>query len=220
MELDPKQLAPADRYKLLIGTIVPRPIAVVGTCAPDESSVNLAPFSFFAGAGSEPMALLVCPANDDMGREKDTLRNAKPSEEGGLGEFTVSVASEPIIRRVVAAAEALPYGESEFALSGLTPVRGSVVRAPFVFESPVSFECRTRQVVRLGVGVPSAGNIVIGEVVLVHVRDDLIDARNRIDPALLDAIGRMGGLGYCTTRDRFELPWGAAALRSTDRDAI
>jgi len=215
MELDPAMLPSSERYKLLIGAIVPRPIAVVGTCAADGSSVNLAPFSFFAGAGSVPMALLFCPANDDRGGEKDSLRNAKPASSGGQGEFTVSVASAELIRRVVAAAEPLPYGQSEFVLAGLTPSPGRRVKPPFVFESPVAFECRTRQVVRLGEGVPNAGNIVIGEVVLVHVRDDLhglIDDRRRIDPAKLDAIGRMGGLGYCTTRDRFELPWGAAAI--------
>lgn len=216
VELDPAQLPAGERYKLLIGAIVPRPIAVVGTASRDGSSINLAPFSFFAGAGSEPMSLLFCPANDERGAEKDSLRNAKPQEEGGAGDFTVSVASVPIIRRVVAAAESLPYGESEFRLAGLTPAQGRLVRAPFVRESPVSFECRTRQVVRLGPGVPNAGNIVIGEVVLLHVRDDLIDERHRIDPAKLDAIGRMGGFGYCSTRDRFELPWGAAALEVRD----
>lgn len=215
MELDPAKLPATERYKLLIGAIVPRPIAVVGTCAPDGSSVNLAPFSFFAGAGSDPMALLFCPANDDDGAEKDTLRNAKRPEEGGQGEFTVSAASADIIRRVVAAAERLPYGESEFELVGLTPAPGHRVRPPFVLESPVAFECRTREVVRLGPGRPHAGNIVIGEVVLVHVRHDLIDERRRIDPAALDAIGRMGGRGYVTTRDRFELPWGVGALEET-----
>lgn len=216
MEIDPSALPQAERYKLLIGAIVPRPIAVVGTAAPDGASVNLAPFSFFAGAGSEPMSLLFCPANDDRGGEKHSLRNAKPRDEGGSGEFSVSIAGASIIRRVVAAAEELPYGESEFELAGLTPRRGAVIAAPFVRESPVAFECTTRQVVRLGRGVPNAGNVVIGTVVRVHVRDDLIDERKRIDPAALDAIGRMGGFAYCTTRDRFELPWGAPALRVPD----
>ncbi|MBX3354686.1 MAG: flavin reductase family protein [Phycisphaeraceae bacterium] len=214
MEIDPATLPSSERYKLLIGAIVPRPIAVVGTTSPDGASVNLAPFSFFAGAGSEPMSLLFCPANDEHGHEKDSLRNAKSRSEGGSGEFTVSIAAHPIIRRVVAAAEPLPYGASEFELSGLTPRPGVMVRAPFVAESPVAFECRTLQVIRLdgGSAVPNAGNIVIGAVVRVHVRDEMVDARHRIDPAKLDAVGRMGGFGYATTRDRFELPWGAAAL--------
>jgi len=216
VELDPALLSASERYKLLIGAIVPRPIAVVGTCAPDGSSVNLAPFSFFAGAGSEPMSLLFCPANDERGEEKDSLRNAKPASEGGQGEFTVSVAVHAIIRRVVVAAESLPYGASEFDFASLTPQSGSVVKPPFVRESPVAFECRTRQVVRLGLGVPSAGNVVIGEVVRINVRDDIIDERLRIDPAALDAIGRMGGLGFSRTRDRFDLPWGAAALGVPD----
>lgn len=216
MEIDPTQRSSGERYKILIGAIVPRPIAVVGTRAHDGSSINLAPFSFYAGAGSEPMSLLFCPANDERGEEKDSLRNAKPRSEGGSGEFTVSVAVASIIRRVVAAAEPLPYGASEFELSGLTPVKGSVVAAPFVRESPIAFECVTRQVVRLFPSVPNAGNVVIGQVVRVHVRDDLMDERHRIDPAKLDAIGRMGGLGYATTRDCFELPWGAPALHVPD----
>ncbi|MFO0893824.1 MAG: flavin reductase family protein [Phycisphaerales bacterium] len=212
MEIDPAALEASERYKLLIGGIVPRPIAVVGTCAPDGSSVNLAPFSFFAGAGSNPMSLLFCPANRDDGGEKDSLRNAKPVAEGGQGEFTVSVAGEEILRRVVAAAEALPYGESEFALSGLTPRASARVRPPGVAESPLTFECVTRHVLRLGPGRHGGGNVVVGEVVHVHARDGVVNERFHVDPALLAAVGRMGGLTYCGTGDRFEVPWGVKAL--------
>ena len=105
MELNPDEIAAPDRYKLLIGGIVPRPIAFVSTVSPDDTSVNLAPFSFFNGVGSNPMTLLFCPANKPDGSEKDTLRNCKPTEEGGTGEFVVNIASEPYIRQVAAAAE-------------------------------------------------------------------------------------------------------------------
>jgi flavin reductase (DIM6/NTAB) family NADH-FMN oxidoreductase RutF len=88
MEIDPAQLAPADRYKLLIGCIVPRPIAFVSTISLDGMP-NLAPFSFFNGIGSDPMSLLFCPVNKGDGSEKDTLRNAKPAAEGGVGQFVV-----------------------------------------------------------------------------------------------------------------------------------
>lgn len=211
MELTPESLDIATRYKLLIGCIMPRPIAVVSTISPDGRP-NLAPFSFFSGVGSNPLTLLFCPANDEAGAEKDTLRNCKCTDEGGTGEFVVNVASESYIRRVAAAAERLPYGESEFVLSGLTPAPSAKVRPARVQESPVAFECRTMQVVRTNPGAPSGGNIVIGRVVHVHVRDDAINERSHIDPGVLDLCGRMGGSTYCTTRDRFETPLGRRAL--------
>ncbi len=215
--IDPASLPVDRRYALLIGSIVPRPIAVVGTCAPDGSEPNLAPFSFYAGAGSDPMCLLFCPANRPDGSEKDSLRHAKPRAEGGSGEFTVSVATEPIIRQVVACAEELRPDASEFDLSGLTPVRGTTVRAPRVAESPITFECRTLQVIRTNPGRPSGGNVVLGQVVWIHAEPALIDDRFRVDPDRLLAVGRMGGMDYARTRDRFALPWGAAALESGNK---
>ncbi len=211
MELDPSVLPAADRYKLLIGGIVPRPIAFVSTVSPDGRE-NLAPFSFFCGVGSDPMTLLFCPANKPDGSEKDSLRNAKPASEGGVGEFVVNVATEAYERLVAAAAEPLAYGESEFTLTGLTPAPSRIVRPPRVAESPIAFECRTVQVVRTNPGTPAGGNIVIGQVVHVYVRDDLINERHHIDPVKLAAIGRMGGIGYTRTRDRFEMPMGKASL--------
>lgn len=212
--IDPMQLPPDRRYALLIGSIVPRPIAVVGTCSADGTQTNLAPFSFFAGLGTNPMSLLFCPANHPDGREKDSLRHAKPVIEGGSGEFTVSVATEAILPRVVACAEELPPESSEFDLSGLTAVAGTRVRAPRVAESPVTFECRTMQVVRTNPGRPGGGNVVIGEVVWMHVDPAVMDDRFRVHGERLRAVGRMGGMGYCRTRDCFELPWGAAALHA------
>lgn len=211
MQIDPRSLSVSDRYKLLIGGIVPRPIAVVATVSP-QGALNLAPYSFFNGVGSDPMTLLFCPANDAKGQEKDTLRNAKPVSEGGTGEFVVNVAPDALIERVAACAEALPYGESEFALAGLDPVPSSVVGPPRVAQSPLAYECRTLQVIRTNPGVAAGGNVVLGEVVCVHVDDALIDERWRIDPAQLDLVGRMGGFGYARTRDRFELVSGRAAL--------
>jgi flavin reductase (DIM6/NTAB) family NADH-FMN oxidoreductase RutF len=211
MELDPLSLAPADRYKLLIGCIVPRPIAFVSTVSPD-GRLNLAPFSFFNGIGSDPMSLLFCPANKTDGSKKDSLRNAELPADGGLGEFVVNVATEGYAKLVAAAAEPLEYGDSEFELTGLTPAPSVRVRPPRVLESPVSFECRTRQVIRLNPGVPAGGNVVIGEVVYVHLAEGLVNERFHVDPDRLAAIGRMGGIGYCRTRDRFLIPMGRAAL--------
>src|SRR4029079_4747046 len=115
VQLDPSTMAPADPYKLLIGAIVPRPIAFVSSQSP-EGRRNLAPFSFFNGIGSNPMSLLFCPANKADGSREDTLINVLPRERGGLGEFVVNIASEPYARKVAGAAEPLPYGQSEFDL--------------------------------------------------------------------------------------------------------
>jgi len=209
MHINPETLDTRDRYKLLIGCIVPRPIAFVSTIS-RQGHTNLAPFSFFNGVGSNPMTLLFCPANSAQGTDKDTLHNADP--ETGTGQFVVNAATESIIRHVAAAAEPLDHGDSEFDLTHLTPVPSEKVKPPRVAESPVAFECETTQIVRTNPGAPAGGNIVIGRVVHIHVDDDLVNDRMHVDPDTLQAIGRMGGLGYCFTRDRFDLPMGRQAL--------
>jgi flavin reductase (DIM6/NTAB) family NADH-FMN oxidoreductase RutF len=215
MHVRPHDLAPPDRYKLLIGAVVPRPIAVVSTCDA-AGRLNLAPFSFFTAIGADPMTLLFCPANRPDGTAKDSLANARPASAGGTGAFVVNVAVETIIRRVVAAAEPLPPGASEFDLTGLTPAPSLVVVPPRVAESPVAFECRTREIVELNPGAPGGANVVIGDVVAVFVRDDLVNERFHVDAARLAAVGRMGGTQYCTTRERFALPFGRPALDVPD----
>ncbi|MBL8859037.1 MAG: flavin reductase family protein [Planctomycetes bacterium] len=212
MDLRPEDLAPRERYKLLIGCIVPRPIAFVSTIAPD-GRLNLAPFSFFNGIGSDPMTVLFCPANNSEGGEKDTLRNCKPRSEGGTGEFVVNAAVENYAREVAACAEALPYGESEWDLVGLAVAPSARVRPPRVELSPWAFECETLQVVRTNPGHPAGGNVVIGRVVHIYLSDEIVDARMHVDADKLRAVGRMGGFGYATTRDRFDLPPNREALK-------
>ncbi len=211
MEFHPEALSVANRYKLLIGAIVPRPIAFVSTVS-TEGVDNLAPFSFFNGVGSNPMTVLFCPGNQPDGTEKDTLRNCKPIEEGGTGEFVINAAVEAYASAVAAAAEDLAADESEFDLVGLTRKRSQLVRPPRVAESPFALECQTSEVIRTNPGRPGGGNVVLGRVVHVFIRDDLVNDRMHVDPDKLRAIGRMGGLGYTTTRDRFEMPRGRDAL--------
>jgi flavin reductase (DIM6/NTAB) family NADH-FMN oxidoreductase RutF len=211
VEIKPAELEPRQRYRLMIGSIVPRPIAFVSTLSVDGRP-NLAPYSFFSGVGAEPMTVVFCPANKPDGSEKDTLRNSKPVAEGGTGEFVVNLAVEAYRREVSAAGEPLPHGESEFDLTGLETTPAVAVNAPRVAASPVAYECHTREVIRLAPDVPGGANLVIGEVVHLHVRDDLVDDRLNIDADRLAAIGRMGGLEYCRTRDRFAMPRGRAAL--------
>lgn len=211
MQIDPAQLPPIERYKILTGSIVPRPIAWISTISLD-GRLNLAPFSFFTGIGSDPMTLLFCPANNADGSMKDTFRNALPEPEG-TGVFTVNIVSEATMRQMSATAEWLPHGESEFTLAGVSPMSGMRVKSPRVAESPIAFECRTLEVIRTASDRPAGGNIVIGEVVYIHVDDDLINDRHHIDAEKLAAIGRMSGMEYAYTHDRFVLPRGRDALR-------
>lgn len=211
MELDPGSIGAIDRYKVLIGGVTPRPIALVSTCSPD-GRLNVAPFSFANAVGSDPMLVMFCPANTTTGQPKDSLRNASPPEEGGVGQFVFNTVPFSIARQIAGAAEPLEYGQSEFELTGLTPSPSRVVRPPRVAESPLSFECETVRVIRTNPGVPAGGNIVIGRVVWIHAHDGLINDRMHVDPALADTIGRMGGLTYCRTTERFDLPVGRAAL--------
>lgn len=211
VELDVAALTHLERYKLLIGAITPRPIAFVSTLSA-HGRPNLAPYSFFNAIGADPMMVMFCPANNADGSMKDSMRNALPASEGGLGEFVVNLATETYQHEMAVTAEPLPHGESEFDLAGLTPAPCRLVRPPRLAESPVSFECRTTQVIRTNGSTPNAGNIVIGEVVWVHAADGVVNDRMHIDPDRLRTIGRMGGRGYCRTRDIFELPMGRAAL--------
>lgn len=202
MEVDPAALDPSLRYKLLIGTVVPRPIAFVSSLSP-EGVPNLAPFSYFNAVGHKPLSLSFSVSKKPDGSEKDTLRNVRPVSEGGTGEYVINLAVEAYVRQVAEASEPLPYGESEFDYVDLTSAPSQVVKAPRVAESPVAFECRTLQIVPVG-----EFNLVIGQVLHWFIRDDLIDARSRIDVDKLAAVGRMAGYDYCRTSDRFTIPNG------------
>lgn len=199
MELEPKNLTLETRYKILMGCIVPRPIAFISTVSP-KGTDNLAPYSFFNAVGGNPMGVMFAARLKPDMSEKDTLRNARLVTDGGTGEFVVNLAVETYALSVSAAAEPLPYEKSEFDLTNLTPVPSKVVRPMRIAESPVAFECRTIQV------LPIAGsNVVFGEVVHVFIRDDLSNERFHIDADKLAAIGRMAGGMYCRTHDQFEM---------------
>jgi flavin reductase (DIM6/NTAB) family NADH-FMN oxidoreductase RutF len=214
--IDPAQQPARQVYKLMTGIIVPRPIALVSTV--DRSGVaNLAPFSFFCGVGSAPPTLLFCPAlrakesgaggpgdrssqqgSSDPARRKDTLRNVEET-----AEFVVNVVSDAIAEAANTTAAEVPPEVDEFALSGLTPAPSLVVKPPRVSESPAQMECKLLQVIYTS-HEPGGGVIVLGEIVRFHVRADLVD-NFRVDPAGLDAVGRMSGNTWARTRERIEL---------------
>jgi len=202
---DPRMLSinPTDHkvneiYKLMVGLIVPRPVALVSTIDRDGVA-NVAPFSFFSGVGSNPPTVLFCPSLRSSGdHRKDTLRNVEQT-----GEFVINIVSDAIAAAANATAADVGPEVDEFELAGLTALPSEVVRVPRVAESPAQMECKLLQIVFTGEG-PGAGVVVLGEIVRLHIRADL-EENFRIDPAKLDAVGRMAGNTWVHTRERFDL---------------
>ncbi len=199
MIIDPTQQTYKDNYKLLTGAIVPRPIAFVSTVSTDGVR-NIAPFSFFNGVCSNPptvMFSLTIRSTD--GKEKDTLVNIRDT-----GEFVVNIVSEDFADQMVIAATEFPSEVDEFEASGLTPAPGEKVAAPRLQEARISFECRLNRIVEIGDGSPGCGFIVIGTVVLYHVRDEVY-REGRILIENLQPIGRLAGNNYCRISDVFQI---------------
>lgn len=196
--LDPSQIAPNDIYKLMIGIIVPRPIAFVSTI--NLLGIrNLAPFSYFTACSSNPPVVCFCTSVRTGPRpHKDTLLNVEAT-----GEFVVNIVSEEFAAQMNLTSADVPPETDEFELSGLTPLASDLVRPPRVAESKAQMECRLQQIVRVS-DQPGGGILVLGEVLRIHVLDSLLDGY-KIDPDKLNAIGRMGGPAYTRTRDRFEM---------------
>jgi flavin reductase (DIM6/NTAB) family NADH-FMN oxidoreductase RutF len=193
--IDPATTAPINTYKLLVGAVVPRPIAFVSTISP-SGVANLAPFSFFTVASANPPVL--CFTTSFREPHKDTLVNVR-----AMKEFVVNVVSEEFAAKMNVTSTEFPYGVDEFAMSGLTQIASDLVRPPRVKESHVNMECRLLQTIEVS-NQPMGGTLILGEVVRFHV-DDAIVEDFRIDPEKLGAVGRMAGNTYCRTRDRFEL---------------
>jgi flavin reductase (DIM6/NTAB) family NADH-FMN oxidoreductase RutF len=198
MVVDPGSADPRNVYKLMIGAIVPRPIAFVSTLSTDGIA-NLAPFSFFTGISANPPVVCFSPmVRSSDGAHKDTLNNIEATR-----EFVVNIVSEEFAEKMNICSGEYPPEVDEFKLSGLTPIPSDLVRPSRVAESHVNMECRLLQVVHVS-EKPLGGSIVLGEVLRFHVDDALFD-NFRLDPDKLRAFGRMGGTSYTRTTDRFDL---------------
>ncbi len=198
MMLDATATSVLDVYRMLVDVVTPRPIAWV-TSVDLEGRVNLAPFSFYNAFGANPPVVVFSPNLRRDGTKKDTLRNVE-----ARGEFVLNAAVESLAEQVNASSRELPYGESEVALTGLSLTPSIRVRPPRIAESPVQMECRVLQIVPIGNG-PIAANLVIGEILVMHVDDALLDASGRVDPRKLKTIARLGGDYYCRTSDLFPM---------------
>ena len=199
MKFDPADLSFADVHKLMIGSIVPRPIAFVSTISKDGKN-NIAPFSYFNGVCSKPPTIMFAPARRGWdGKEKDTLVNIRDNK-----QFVVNIVSENIVEQMVMCATDFDPTVDEFDISGLNAQTSKKVLPPRLKESKVSFECELNQIIEIGDKNPGSGFIVIGTIVLFHIDDSIYESGHiRLDK--LEPIGRLAGNWYTRPNDNFEI---------------
>jgi flavin reductase (DIM6/NTAB) family NADH-FMN oxidoreductase RutF len=200
-------LSARERYKLMIGAIVPRPIALV-TTVDAVGRVNAAPFSFFNCLSADPPILALGVENHPDMRFKDTAANIRDTE-----VFTVNIVSRAMAEAMHVCAVKFPPGVDELAMAGLTARPGTRVACPSIEESPAAFECVRHLTLSLG----RSREIILGRILHAHFAAGAVDDRLHADPAAIDAVARLGGDTCATIRDRFEMAtpsleeWQAAA---------
>ncbi|MBB4477524.1 flavin reductase family protein [Rhizobium etli] len=196
VSFDFKELSERERYKLMIGTIIPRPIALV-TTVDEHGRINAAPFSFFNCLSADPPILAIGVENHPDMSFKDTGHNIRMTE-----VFTVNIVSFAIAEAMHVCGAKYPRGVDELKEAGLTALPGEKVASPYIAEAPAAFECRRHVTLELG----RSRQIIMGEIVYAHYREGVVDPeRLHVDPAAIDAIARLGGDTCATTRDRFEM---------------
>jgi flavin reductase (DIM6/NTAB) family NADH-FMN oxidoreductase RutF len=198
MEFAMAELSPRQRYKLLVSTITPRPIAWVTTLG-RNGVVNAAPYSFFNAMGDDPPLVVLGLLKDGEGHDKDTATNIIET-----GEFVVNLVCEADAEAMNLSAVNAPREISEIAYAGITVRPASQVAPPLIATAPVSFECRKVQLLEIG----ARQVIAVGEVLVTHIMDAFITDREKLhlDTAAMQLIGRMHGSGtYLRNTDRFEM---------------
>ena len=199
MDIAAADLSPDRIYKLLVSTVMPRPIALISSLSADGHP-NAAPFSFFNAFSNVPPLLVVGiegSRREDGKPHKDTARNIIER-----GEYVVNLVSRAIAEQMVVCSIDFPEQVSEFDEAGFTPRPSKQIAVPGIAESPVSFECRVFNIQSL----PYNRSLITGEIVHLHIRDDAVDENLHVNADALDLVARMHGAGwYSTTRDRFEI---------------
>jgi flavin reductase (DIM6/NTAB) family NADH-FMN oxidoreductase RutF len=199
MEINPDALPHQSVYKILTGSVLPRPIGWISSMDL-QGRPNLAPFSFFNVVCSNPPTVLFCPLIRGIdGHKKDTLSNVRTTN-----EFVVNIVTERLLPAMNASSvEALP-GFNEFEFAGLTPAASTVVKPPRVTESPIHFECKVREIIDIN-DAPGGGSIVIGTIVHIHVEDGILIGEDKINLTALQPVGRLAGDAYSRVTDIIEL---------------
>ena len=188
---DPKELSVPQLHGLLLGAVAPRPIAFASTMDKDRRP-NLAPFSFFNVFSANPPIMIFSPARRVRNNtNKHTLDNCK-----NTGEVVINIVSHDIVEHMSLASTEYDAGVNEFIKSGLTMLDSDNVKPYRVAESPAHFECKVNDIIELG-NEGGAGNLIICEVLKLHVRSDVFNEAGKIDPYKIDVVSRMGGDFYC-----------------------
>lgn len=202
MIINPKEISVSKLHGYLLGAVAPRPIAFASTIDA-EGNINLSPFSFFNCFGANPPILIFSPAR--RGRDNTTKHSYENVHE--VPEVVINIVNHAMVQQASLASTEYPKGVNEFVKAGFTQVASTLVKPPRVGESPVSMECKVLQVINTG-DQGAAGNLVICEVMLMHVKDDILDTEGKIDPFKLDAVARMGGDWYCRAQGNalFKVP--------------
>jgi flavin reductase (DIM6/NTAB) family NADH-FMN oxidoreductase RutF len=190
LTIDPAKTLTKDLHQFLLGCVAPRPIAFASTID-EEGNANLAPYSFFNCFSSNP-PILVFSSNRRVADNstKDTLHNVRKT-----GEVVINVVNYNIVRQMALASVSFPKEISEFKKTGLTPIPSDLVKPFRVKESPAHMECRVKDIITLGEH-GGAGHLIICDVLRMHIDENVIDERNRIDPHKIDLMGRMGRAYY------------------------
>jgi flavin reductase (DIM6/NTAB) family NADH-FMN oxidoreductase RutF len=213
LHFDLAALSARDRYKLLIGTVIPRPIAFV-TTIDEQGRPNAAPYSFFNCLSADPPIVAIGVENKADMTYKDTAWNVRVTE-----QFTVNIVDNALLEAMNVCAIPFPSGTDELTLAGLTAVPGRHVRCPRIAEAPAALECR--RYITLEVG--RSREIILGEVLGIFIRAGTVDPDTKyVDQLKMDAIGRLGGHGYARTRDQFDLrtiPLAESQQRGTSKIA-
>ncbi len=202
MKIVPGEIKTADLHAYLLGAIAPRPICFASTVDKDGNA-NLSPFSFFNVFGSKPPVLVFSPARRVRDNTiKHTLENIYETK-----EVVINVVSYDMVQQMSLASCEYPKGVSEFVKSGFTPVAGDMVKAFRVKESPAQLECKVTQVIETG-NEGGAGNLIICEVLCMHINDEVLNEHGKIDPHKIDLVARMGADYYCRASGNavFEVP--------------
>jgi flavin reductase (DIM6/NTAB) family NADH-FMN oxidoreductase RutF len=198
MRIDVSRTPVIDVYHMLVGLVAPRPIAWVTTIS-ESGVVNLAPFSFFNAFGANPPVVVFSPTLKRDGGKKDTLLNIEAN-----GEFVINASTEKHADLINLSSKPLSYDESEVALTGQATTPSTLVRPPRLADVPFALECKLMQIIPVGSG-PISANLVIGQIVTMHVNDDILDSHGIPDPRKINAIARLGGEYWCRTQDLFQL---------------
>ncbi len=194
-------------YKILIGSVLPRPIGWIST-VDAEGRPNLAPFSFFNAVCSNPPHVLFCPSIRATDRTtKDTLNNVRAT-----GEFVVNIVTEALAEAMNVTATEFPSEVNEFEVAGVRQMPSVAVSPPRVAESPIHFECRVAHILDLG-HEPGGGSVVVGRVVHLHVSDEVLFDGDKIDLQALKPVGRLAGAAYCRVTDVFEIQRPASQIK-------